>query len=101
MNIRYRIAKLLLGWANKVDPTRRTHCSPTENYIFRRQWTAEPYGIKDGIVVPRGETIHLWGVPCQLLHDIRVLSTTIEACGDVEEFKRVWGLGYSINKSQV
>jgi hypothetical protein len=73
MTLRCRIAKLLLGWANKVDPTQKTVCSPIDNWIFRRQWTAEPYGIKDGIVVPRGETIHLCGIPCQLLHDIRVL----------------------------
>jgi hypothetical protein len=73
MDWRYKVAKLLLGWANKVDPKRKVHCSPTENYIFRRQWTAEPYGIKDGIVVPRGETIQFEGTACELLHDIRVL----------------------------
>lgn len=100
MNWRYRIARLLLNMANRVDPKRRTHCSPTENWIFRRQWTAEPYGIRSGVVLPRGETIHLCGVPCELLHDIRVLSTTIEACGDIEEFKRIWGLGYGMENQK-
>lgn len=73
MNLRYRIAKLLLGWANKVDPTRRTHCSPTENYIFHRHWNSMPYGVAHGVLLPKGETVHVCGVPCQLLHDIRVL----------------------------
>lgn len=99
MNWRHRIARLLLNMANKIDPTRRTHCSPTENWIFRRQWTAEPYGIRNGIVLPRGETIHLCGIPCSLLHDTRVLSATISKYEDVEEFKRAWGVGYALDES--
>lgn len=101
MNLRYRIAKLLLGWANKVDPKRRTHCSPTENYIFYRRWNDTPYGVAKGVLLPKGETVYVSGVTCKLLHDTRVLSATIEACGGIEEFKRFWFLRYSTNKSNV
>jgi hypothetical protein len=73
MDWRYKVAKLLLGWANKVDPTRRVVCCPAENYIFRRQWDAKPYGVMQGVVLPKGETIQFEGTACELLHDIRVL----------------------------